>query len=69
MIRIIALANQKGGAGKGGGNTDSDRIPYLPCNREHHNYLLNSGVFEKAQMMAAHESPRTAKLYDRTSDG
>jgi hypothetical protein len=23
---------------------------------------------ENAQMMAAHESPRTTKLYDRTSD-
>src|ERR671918_3209947 len=31
-------------------------------------YLLNSGSLEKAQMMAAHESPRTTKLYDRTSD-
>ncbi len=31
-------------------------------------YLLNSGSLEKAQMMAAHESPRTTKLYDRTKD-
>jgi site-specific recombinase XerD len=31
-------------------------------------YLLNGGSLEKAQMMAAHESPRTTKLYDRTSD-
>lgn len=31
-------------------------------------YLLNGGALEKAQMMAAHESPRTTKLYDRTSD-
>jgi site-specific recombinase XerD len=31
-------------------------------------YLQNGGVLEKAQMMAAHESPRTTKLYDRTSD-
>jgi hypothetical protein len=31
--------------------------------------LTNGGVLEKAQMMAAHESPRTTKLYDRTSDG
>jgi hypothetical protein len=29
---------------------------------------LNGGSLEKAQMMAAHESPRTTKLYDRTSD-
>jgi integrase/recombinase XerD len=31
-------------------------------------YLQNSGTLEKAQMIAAHESPRTTKLYDRTSD-
>jgi hypothetical protein len=31
-------------------------------------YLLNNGSLEKAQMMANHESPRTTKLYDRTSD-
>ncbi len=31
-------------------------------------YLLNNGTLEKAQMMAAHESPRTTKLYDRTQD-
>ena len=31
-------------------------------------YLLNNGTLEKAQLMAAHESPRTTKLYDRTKD-
>lgn len=31
-------------------------------------YLENGGTLEKAQMMAAHESPRTTKLYDRTAD-
>lgn len=31
-------------------------------------YMSNGGVLEKAQMMAAHASPRTTKLYDRTSD-
>jgi integrase/recombinase XerD len=31
-------------------------------------YLLNGGSLEKVQMMAAHKSPRTIKLYDRTSD-
>ena len=31
-------------------------------------YLDNGGTLEKAQIMAAHESPRTTKLYDRTSD-
>lgn len=28
----------------------------------------NGGTIEKAQQIAAHESPRTTKLYDRTSD-
>lgn len=31
-------------------------------------YLENGGSLEKAQQMAAHESPRTTKLYDRTAD-
>jgi integrase/recombinase XerD len=26
------------------------------------------GTIEKAQLIAAHESPRTTKLYDRTGD-
>ncbi len=29
-------------------------------------YLANGGALEHAQSMAAHESPRTTKLYDRT---
>ena len=31
-------------------------------------YLKNGGTIEKAQAIAALESPRTTKLYDRTSD-
>jgi integrase len=31
-------------------------------------YLKAGGTLENAQAMAAHESPRTTKLYDRTSD-
>lgn len=31
-------------------------------------YLLNGGLLEHAQQIAAHESPRTTKLYDRTHD-
>jgi len=31
-------------------------------------YLENGGTLEHAQRIAAHESPRTTKLYDRTSD-
>lgn len=32
------------------------------------NYLEHGGTLEKAQQMAAHESPKTTKLYDRTND-
>jgi integrase len=31
-------------------------------------YLDNGGSRENAQAIAAHESPRTTKLYDRTDD-
>jgi hypothetical protein len=31
-------------------------------------YLEAGGTLENAQAMAAHESPRTTKLYDRTDD-
>jgi integrase len=31
-------------------------------------YLEAGGTLESAQLMAAHESPRTTKLYDRTGD-
>ncbi|HMB06335.1 MAG TPA: tyrosine-type recombinase/integrase, partial [Isosphaeraceae bacterium] len=31
-------------------------------------YLENGGRIENAQAIACHESPKTTKLYDRTSD-
>lgn len=31
-------------------------------------YLQNGGTLEHAQQIAAHQSPRTTKLYDRTTD-
>jgi integrase/recombinase XerD len=31
-------------------------------------YLRNGGTIEHTQQIAAHESPRTTKLYDRTND-
>jgi hypothetical protein len=31
-------------------------------------YLSNGGALEQLQSMAAHESPRTTKLYDRTKE-
>ena len=30
--------------------------------------MKNGGTVEKAQQIAAHESPKTTKLYDRTAD-
>jgi integrase/recombinase XerD len=37
--------------------------------RDWHHYIPQSGgTLEHAQQIAAHESPRTTKLYDRTRD-
>jgi hypothetical protein len=44
-----------------------DRLPHLPGHGITA-YLQVGGTLENAQAMAAHESPRTTKLYDRTSD-
>lgn len=48
-------------------------IPESTCNHSFRAtgitvYLDNGGTIETAQEIAAHESPRTTKLYDRTSD-
>lgn len=48
-------------------------IPETTCNHTFRatgitNFLSNGGAIEKAQAIAAHESPRTTKLYDRTED-
>ena len=42
-------------------------MSHLPGDR-HHWFLEAGGSLENAQAMAAHESPRTTKLYDRTGD-
>ena len=52
------------------------RAAGLPANICNHTFratgittlLLNGGTLENAQAIAAHESPRTTKLYDRTND-
>jgi site-specific recombinase XerD len=49
------------------GVSDAGRMPHLARNRCTV-YLENGGRLEHAQYMAAHESPRTTKLYDRTKD-
>lgn len=44
-------------------------LSYVPCDGHCGlSYLLNGGTIEDAQAIAAHESPRTTKLYDRTAD-
>jgi len=43
-------------------NCHSFRATGITC------YLQNKGTLEKAQQMASHASPRTTKLYDRTTD-
>ena len=50
-----------------------DLLPTAVCNHTFRAtgitaYLDNGGSLENAQAMAAHESPRTTKLYDRTDD-
>ena len=43
----------------------ADRLPYFSRDGD---YLEYGGTLENAQAIATHESPRTTKLYDRTSD-
>jgi integrase/recombinase XerD len=48
-------------------------LPYSTCCHTFRatgitNYMQNDGTLEHAQQIAAHESPRTTKLYDRTQD-
>ena len=48
-------------------------LPYSTCCHTFRatgitNYLQNGGTLEHARQIAAHESPRTTNLYDRTQD-
>ena len=66
MTRNDALRMVKRRAGAAG-------LPLSTCNHTFRAtgitaYLGNGGTIENAQAIAAHESPRTTKLYDRTSD-
>jgi hypothetical protein len=42
-------------------------LSHLPCHG-HHGVSAQWRLGRDAQAIAAHESPRTTKLYDRTSD-
>ena len=53
--------------GDRGGDLCSHREPHFPCDRDH-GISVERGTLEHAQVMAAHESPRTTKLYDRTKE-
>ncbi len=48
----------------------ADRLPHVPRHRATGItvYLASGGALEHAQEMAAHESPRTTKLYDRAKE-
>jgi hypothetical protein len=50
------------------GTTDRRLRSHVRMFAVRYTYLGNGGVLEHAQSMAAHESPRTTKLYDRTKD-
>jgi integrase/recombinase XerD len=66
LMRRDVLEMVKRRAGRAG-------LPYSTCNHTFRatgitSYLENGGNIENAAAIAAHESPRTTKLYDRTSD-
>ena len=46
----------------------SGRVPSTKRRAYSKSDLQNGGTIEHAQQIANHESPRTTKLYDRTSD-
>ena len=52
---------------RGRRHRDRARLPLLPGDRDH-GLSQNGGLLEHAQQMAAHESARTTKLYDRRND-
>ena len=52
----------------GGRHPCADRQPHASGRPGITAYLANGGALEHAQDMAAHESPRTTKLYDRTKE-
>jgi len=54
-------------ARRGGGHRRGNLLSHIPGYRITA-YLANGGALEHAQEMAAHESPRTTKLYDRTKE-
>ena len=66
MNRVDAYRNGSPAHGRGRVQ-DQARLPRVPRDR-HHRLSRGRGTLENAQAMAAHESPRTTKLYDRTGD-
>lgn len=47
---------------------DLHMLPHVSRDGHHRVSVENGGTIESAHAIAAHESPRTTKLYDRTSD-
>jgi integrase len=52
---------------RGGRHRRGDRLPHVPRHRDHRLSRQRRGARPRAEM-AAHESPRTTKLYDRTKE-
>jgi hypothetical protein len=62
VCRLVRLANHSVSGGMAPIGNHTFRATGITA------YLGNGGALEHAQTMAAHESPRTTKLYDRTQD-
>lgn len=73
MTRNDALRMVKRRVRAAGAEGDDEGVPLATCCHTFRAtgitvYLENHGTIENAQAIAAHESPRTTKLYDRTSN-
>ncbi len=65
-VRVMCKPGSVGGLG--GRPPRSTRPGRRARNYKCDNALGNGGTIENAQAVANHESPKTTKLYDRTSD-
>jgi integrase len=78
-VHHIRMAGERFATGLAGARVPQARrgkaaaLPYSTCCHTFRatgitTYMQNGGTLEHAQQIAAHESPRTTKLYDRTQD-
>ena len=62
VFRMMMIKRRVTAVGLGEANCHTFRATGITAS------LLNGGTLERAQAIAAYESPRTTKLYDRTAD-